>query len=428
MLSLSILNVITFALIANAAPAPVPNANFGSGLIPNVISNAIEQLNLDIEISDNKKDKILNDSFEESGYPSIFKKNPALFKLHSDIVNIESISDNELAVSNYLQSYLRSLGLGLELTIDETGKNIYASGSESGNSKVLLTSHIDTVPPYINYSINELDDGDVEIHGRGSCDAKGSVAAQIIAAKELLEDNIITADDLSLLFVFGEEVGGKGMRSANKYFNENNINWEAVIFGEPTENSLAIGHKGIYMSNIEVIGLASHSGYPELGIDADKILIEIMHELENYPWPTSKLLNLTTINIGLMHGGTAGNVVSPYATCSILMRTAVDADEIHPIVKRIVDKYRPSAKEIIFNVEVEDDPVSLDYDVEGFDTIIASYATDIPKLDHKGFKRYLYGPGSILVAHGDNEFVTAKSLLKAVDDYKKLVLNALGRL
>lgn len=408
----STLQIVALALFTKAAPAPV-SSNFGSGLIPELVSNSLKQLTLDIN---------------DYGYPDIFKKNPELFRLHSDLVQIESISDNEHAVSNYLQSYLRSLGLGLELAIDSTGKNIYAYGSSSGSTNVLLTSHIDTVPPYINYKINELESGDVKIFGRGSCDAKGSVAAQIIAAKELLQDGLITTDELSLLFVFGEEVGGKGMRIANTYFNEEDINWDTVIFGEPTENSLAIGHKGIYMADIEVFGLASHSGYPDVGIDADKILIEIMHELETYPWPSSELLNKTTINIGLMHGGTAGNVISPYATCSVIMRTAVEYSKIHPHFEKIIDKYRPIAKDIKFEVEVTDDPVSLDYDVEGFNTIIASYATDIPKLDHRGFKRYLYGPGSILVAHGDNEYVTAESLLKAVEDYKVLVLNALGKL
>ena len=406
---LNSLQIIALALTINA------------GIIPNIWEEAIEsieQLSLNIE----KVSK-------HSNISDAFKKNPELFKLHADLINIESISGNEYSVSGYLQRYLNNLGLGYNFEIDDTNRNIYAFGGEhKQNSSVLLTSHIDTVPPYVNYYVEEdSDDGSVKIHGRGSCDAKGSVAAQVIAAKELIEEGLVTIDELSLLFVFGEEVGGLGMRKSNDYFNKENITWDSVIFGEPTENKLAAGHKGIYMADIEVFGLASHSGYPDVGIDADKILIEIMHELENYPWPSSELLNKTTINIGLMNGGTAGNVVSPYAKCSVLMRTAVDSDEIVPVVAEIVSKYESYAKKLKFEVSVTDDPTSLDYQVEGFEKYIASYATDIPKLDHKGFKRYLYGPGSILVAHGDNEYVTADSLLEAVDGYKKLVLYSLGK-
>ena len=406
---LNSLQIIALALTINA------------GIIPNIWEEAIEsieQLSLNIE----KVSK-------HSNISDAFKKNPELFKLHADLINIESISGNEYGVSGYLQRYLNNLGLGYNFEIDDTNRNIYAFGGEhKQNSSVLLTSHIDTVPPYVNYYVEEdSDDGSVKIHGRGSCDAKGSVAAQVIAAKELIEEGLVTIDELSLLFVFGEEVGGLGMRKSNDYFNKENVTWDSVIFGEPTENKLAAGHKGIYMADIEVFGLASHSGYPDVGVDADKILIEIMHELENYPWPSSELLNKTTINIGLMNGGTAGNVVSPYAKCSVLMRTAVDSDEIVPVVAEIVSKYESYAKELKFEVSVTDDPTSLDYQVKGFEKYIASYATDIPKLDHKGFKRYLYGPGSILVAHGDNEYVTADSLLEAVDGYKKLVLYSLGK-
>lgn len=406
---LNSLQIIALALTVNA------------GIIPNILEEAIEsieQLSLNIE-------KVSR----HSNISDAFRKNPELFKLHADLINIESISGNEYGVSGYLQRYLNNLGLGYDFEIDDTNRNIYAFGGEhKQNSSVLLTSHIDTVPPYVNYYVEEdSDDGSVRIYGRGSCDAKGSVAAQVIAAKELIEEGLVTIDELSLLFVFGEEVGGLGMRKSNDYFNKENTTWDSVIFGEPTENKLAAGHKGIYMADIEVFGLASHSGYPDVGIDADKILIEIMHELENYPWPSSELLNKTTINIGLMNGGTAGNVVSPYAKCSVLMRTAVDSDEIVPVVAEIVSKYESYAKELKFEVSVTDDPTSLDYQVEGFEKYIASYATDIPKLDHKGFKRYLYGPGSILVAHGDNEYVTADSLLEAVDGYKKLVLYSLGK-
>lgn len=404
---------LTLTLAAQGAPAPVAEVSLEDIFtIPDLISGVADSISSVIDGG--------------SKVPSIFKENPELFKLHADLVKIESISGNEYGVSRYLRKYLSDLNLGFELNVDESRRNIYAfSGTE--NSSVLLTSHIDTVPPYIHYSIAQDENGGTRIYGRGSCDAKGSVAAQIIAAKELVEDGLVKPEELGMLYVFQEEVGGAGMLLANDYFNNNSITWDAVIFGEPTENKLATGHKGIYLADIEVKGKASHSGYPEVGIDANKILIEIMHEIESYPWPTSEILNTTTVNIGLFQGGTAGNVVSPHASCKVLMRTPVDSDLIAPVVAQIVEKHLPEALEIQFNVEVTDDPTFLDYQVPGFDTYIASYATDIPKLDHKNFTRYLYGPGTILVAHGDDEYVTAESLLQAVDDYKKLVLFSLGR-
>lgn len=423
MLASSIFTVTTLAFSVHAAPAPIANAdaNANVGLLDfGTLSETVEIV-----------ESLLDSELESTKFPKIFKKNPELFKLHADLVKIESISHDEFAVSRYLQSYLEKLDLGLQLSVDPSNRNIYAyGGANNGNSTVLLTSHIDAVPPFVDYYIEEDFDDEkesVKIHGRGSCDAKGSVAAQIIAAKELLEDGLVTLEDLSLLFVFEEEVGGTGMRSANAYFNHENITWDAVIFGEPTENKLATGHKGLYMAELEVYGFASHSGYPDIGNDANKILIEIMHELETYTWPSSELLNKTTLNIGLINAGVADNVISPYAQCKLLLRTAVEYKEIDIAVKEIIAKYESLANDLKLSVLVTDDPVTLDFEVNGFETYIAAYATDIPKLDHKNFKRYLYGPGSILVAHGPNEYVAAESLLQAVEDYKKLVLFSLGK-
>lgn len=364
--------------------------------------------------------------FDVSNEPkgsSVFDKNPALFNLHRDLVSIESISNNEWGVSNYLQRYIKDLGLNLTIYNGETEdmRNIYVHSSSQGSSKVLLTSHIDTVPPYIGYELIKTDDGDVEIHGRGTCDAKGSVAAQVIAYKEMLEAGEISEDDVSLLFVIGEEVGGSGMIKMDGELIDAGVNWDTVIFGEPTESKLAVGHKGIFLADIHVKGFAAHSGYPEIGIDADKILIDIMYDLEHYDWPSSVELNKTTLNIGLMHGGVAANVISPSAKCSIVMRTAVEIDQIEPVVSNIIAKHAGEALSIEYEIEGAADPVHLDFDIEGFETYIASYATDIPNLTQRGFKRYLYGPGSILVAHGENEYVLATDLLKAVDDYKKLI-------
>ncbi|GMM32317.1 hypothetical protein DAMA08_050620 [Martiniozyma asiatica (nom. inval.)] len=417
-----LLKLILSALAASALPTGDASQNINFNLNLNVNYDPAQRDDKLLVHEENKL-KFGSGKKQHLSHPQIFNENPALFKLHHDIVTAESISKNEYSVSSYLQDYIVNQ-LGLQLYIDENDKrNIYAFGSESGNASVLLTSHIDTVPPFIGYEIkaSEDDKEDVQIHGRGSCDAKGSVAAQIIAVKELIESGEVDPSDLALLFVHSEEIGGGGMLSANKFLQSENINWDTVIFGEPTENKLAVGHKGIYLAQIEVNGLASHSGYPEVGIDADKALVAIMNELYTYEWPSSEYLNKTTVNIGLIEGGPAANVVSPHAQCRIVLRTAVDIDQIHPIVESIIAKHAKDVLSINFELLSVADPVFLDNNVEGFEKYIASYATDIPGLDQRGFKRYLYGPGSILVAHGANEYVTAKSLLNAVEDYKELV-------
>ncbi|ODV84818.1 hypothetical protein CANARDRAFT_28958 [[Candida] arabinofermentans NRRL YB-2248] len=348
----------------------------------------------------------------------LINENNDLFKLHKDLIEFNSISKTEIDVTEYLINYLKSFGLTIDVIPTKSGRNnIYAYLGDLKSTKVLLTSHIDTVPPYIPYSIN-----DDKIYGRGSCDAKGSVASQITTFLEMLQNDELKQGDLSLLFVVGEEIGGDGMISSNEYFIKNEINWETVIFGEPTENKLAVGHKGIYMLNLQIEGLASHSGYPELGINANEILIRIMNDLINENWTTDELLGNTTINIGKIEAGVANNVISPIAKCSILMRISTPVDEIVNKVDDILKKYQHIS---LIEIEAMNDPVYLDFEIDGFETYIAAYYTDIPNLKQRGFKRYLYGPGSITVAHGDNEYVTIDSMIQSVQDYKKLVRESL---
>ncbi|KAG7703535.1 hypothetical protein KL933_004330 [Ogataea haglerorum] len=332
-----------------------------------------------------------------------------LYPLHKRLVRIKSLSFQEQDASEYVAEYLERLGLTVERISSQGRNNIYAYLGKTRDTKVLLTSHIDTVPPYIGY----YDNGD-KIYGRGSCDAKGSVAAQITAFTELYEQNEVHEGDVALLFVVGEETGGDGMLTVDK---EIDANWKMVVFGEPTENKLAVGHKGVYYFKIQVHGLSSHSGYPELGKDANEELIRIMYDISTTEWPSDEILGATTVNIGLINAGTAANVVSPIAECEVLMRVSVQSDAIQKKVADILGKYR----DVELNVIQKADPTYLDHDVPGFDTMLAAYFTDVPNLTQRGFKRYLYGPGSILVAHGDNEYVTHESLEAAVEGYKKLV-------
>ncbi|MCJ1376737.1 hypothetical protein MMC20_007982 [Loxospora ochrophaea] len=372
-----------------------------------------------------------------------------LFTLHRELVEIQSISGDEFNIGSYLATYLANRSFHAELQhveplrASEQGHvlpcdkpkrfNLLAYPGQKRNTRILVSSHMDTVPPYWPYEVRNHND----IWGRGSVDAKGSVATQIIAVEELLAAGDIGRDDVSLLFVVDEEVGGiHGMKRANDL----GLQWEAVIFGEPTELKLASGHKGMASFTVKAHGKAAHSGYPWLGESANSMLIPALAALDDLEFPSSEKYGNTTLNIGTMSGGVAGNVLAEEAAASVTMRIATGTRE--DALKIVTD----AIKNVDERLEVETSsagygPIDIDSDVEGktwpwrkpfmpsysqigFDTITVNYGTDIPNL-HGDHKRYLYGPGSILVAHSDHEHVKASDLEQAVEGYKRLILNAL---
>lgn len=338
--------------------------------------------------------------------------------LHKQLVEIPSISNNETAVAEFLVKELERRNYNVlvqNVTQDGTSQNIIAFKGHNYHTKVLLTSHFDTVPPYWPYRR----EGDY-IYGRGSVDAKSCVAAQICAFDELVKNGEINEEtDLALLFVVGEEVEGTGMKYANEHLEYKD--WDAVIFGEPTESKLGVGHKGYAVAELKAHGVAAHSGYPELGVSATEILIGALHEILSTKLPESDLLGPSTVNIGKISGGVAANVIPSEAHATVTFRIASDPGSIKSLLDKIVQSN--DRLEITNEVYIVD-PQYLDYEVDGFDTIVLAYSTDIPNLSGE-FSRYLYGPGSIHVAHSDNEYVRAHELIESVDGYKRLVLHSL---
>lgn len=341
-------------------------------------------------------------------------KRKELFAFHKNLIDIESISGNEKAVGVYLKGYLEALGYTVEWQVvpEKEGReraNLYAYKGSNRNTKVLLTSHIDTVPPFFGYRV----EGN-KIYGRGSVDDKNCVAAMVTALEELYAEKEVEDGDVALLFVVEEEVGGPGMQYASEHLGVDS--WTSVIFGEPTEMKLGVGHKGIILFNYVVKGKAAHSGYPELGINANEILVKALAKLLNTKLPDSKLLGESTINIGELSGGVAVNVIPENASAFIAIRVAENTEAIVKIIKDIAEETEHLEVTGLHTV----DPQLLDYKVEGFDSIVLKYATDVPYL--KGdFKRFLYGSGTIQVAHSDHEYVPVEELYDSVDGYKKLV-------
>lgn len=349
-----------------------------------------------------------------------------LLYLHRKLVESESITGAEYDVGKWLASYLRDNNFTVETQkVSANRYNILAYGKKRATT-ILVSSHIDTVPPYWPYYYNKISD---VIGGRGSVDAKASVAAQIIAVQGLREQ---LDDELSLLFVVGEETGGDGMRAFSSWDNRPSPNYDFVIFGEPTEGKLVCGHKGMLGFTIHVTGKAAHSGYPWLGVSANDVLVEALGKLlvlrdHGLPWSTK--YGNTTMNFGKVEGGVAANVVAETASAGIAVRLAAGTPKIvQGLIVNALSDVKARAKELGGDLEIEwasegYPPVNIDCDVEGFETMTVNYGTDVPLLagDHK---RYLYGPGSIFVAHSDHEALKRKELEQAVLDYRRLIIAA----
>ncbi|KAG5660108.1 hypothetical protein KAF25_003630 [Fusarium avenaceum] len=355
-----------------------------------------------------------------------------LLELHKALVERPSTSGSEKPVTDFLKTYLEGAGLTVEIQpVADQRDNVFAYYNDTRDTRVLVTSHVDTVPPYWPYERR----GD-EIWGRGTVDAKGSVAAQIIAVHELFQKGKISEGDVALLFVVGEEVGGLGMKKANDL----GLSWESVIFGEPTELKLARGHKGGVGFTIKARGKAGHSGYPETGSNAIDSLVRGLFALQKMSLPWSDEFGNSTLNIGKIEGGVAGNVIPGDASATGGVRVAGGTpDEIRDLICRTVEESDPNLIAEFSSYGVG--PVSTDYDIEGecgvlsyelqltmtgFETAVLSYGTDIPSLKGR-HKKYLYGPGSILDAHSAHEHLKVSELEQAVDGYQILISHALDK-
>ncbi|KAI9647171.1 hypothetical protein NHQ30_003554 [Ciborinia camelliae] len=360
-----------------------------------------------------------------------------LVNLHKDLISIESITGNEYDIGQYLHFYLSSRNFTVEtqhvpsvpLTAtlnDKPRSNIFAYKGTTRNTRLLITSHMDTVAPYIPYTRSSNGEGN-EICGRGSTDAKGCIASQIMAVEELIAEESIDKGDIGLLFVVGEERNGAGMKKASDLFHEDGLTWEAVIFGEPSEHKLVLGHKGALAYEIIAHGKAAHSSYPELGINANSILIKVLTAIDEMKLPGSTKLGETTTNIGVIQGGIAMNVIPAKASASVLTRLAAGKpEEAIKRIEAVIASLGLDEGRVEVNFGHQFGPVNCDVDIDGFETDVKRGGTDVPNLkgDHK---RYLYGPGSVLSAHSDHECVTIDGLAKGVSDYKRIIRSLIAR-
>jgi acetylornithine deacetylase len=332
--------------------------------------------------------------------------------LTRQLIDIESISGNETAVGNYLYGELCRMGYRtMKMPVDGARFNVYALPPDPEESErrkpeppppVVFSTHMDTVPPFIASS---EDAG--RIYGRGSCDAKGIIAAQIAASERLRRENI----PVGLLFVVGEERDSLGAKVANEYLAKQDqaSGKRYLINGEPTENRIALASKGTLRVEVTARGRMAHSAYPELGESAIDKLLSALARLRAMPLPSDPEIGPCTLNIGLIEGGRAPNVIPDYAHADLLYRLVEPSEKL----RRQIVSTAGEDVEITFPLEL---PFLRLRSVDGVPTMIAAFTTDIPKLSNWG-EPLLIGPGSIHVAHTDGEYIEKQQLAEAIGLY-----------
>jgi acetylornithine deacetylase len=327
-----------------------------------------------------------------------------LFSLTRSLVDIESVTNGEKPVADFLCRQLAALvadygGHFERISAAPQRDNIFVS---FGDPVATLSTHMDTVPPF--FASRE----DAEfIWGRGSCDAKGILAAMLGAAERLLTTGV---RNFALLFVVGEERDSSGARAAAASPRGSRF----LINGEPTENHLALGSKGALRYEIVARGRLAHSAYPELGDSAIHTLLDVLQDVREIPLPEDALLGPTTLNIGTITGGRAPNVVADEAAAEIMFRIVGDPAVVRAAVSA-ASAGRAKATEVLFSPAVRLTPF------DGLSTSVVAFTTDIPFFGGTWGQPFLIGPGSINVAHTNEERIAKKQLLEAVEIYSRMV-------
>jgi acetylornithine deacetylase len=321
------------------------------------------------------------------------------------LVALETPTGSEAAATDFLDDTLRHAGYQVVRQPVSAGRhNLYAFREAP---TLVFSTHLDTVPPYIPLS----EDGE-SIHGRGSCDAKGLAAAMIAAAERLAERG---ERRIGLLFLVGEENGSDGARIAGELGPKGRY----LINGEPTENRLSIGQKGSLRVDLTAQGRAAHSAYPEDGVSAIAALLDTIERIRRMPLPSDPLLGRSTLNLGLIGGGVAPNVVPPAAGAQLLIRTVEPTDPL----KRAIRSLLADGVTAAFLVEMPFHKAGTA--PAGWETTVVSYASDLPFLSAWG-EGYQLGPGTIRVAHSSQEHIRKADLLQGVELYTRLATDLLA--
>jgi acetylornithine deacetylase len=330
------------------------------------------------------------------------------FALTRALVDIESVTNNEKEVGDFLFAYLsarvsRYEGMLERIHVGPQRDNIFACW---GEPVVTLSTHMDTVPPFFP----SREDAEF-LWGRGSCDAKGIIAAMIAAAERLLA---LGTRNFGLLFVVGEERNSAGAKAAAATPRGSRF----LVNGEPTDNRIALGSKGALRFELIARGKLAHSAYPELGHSAIHTLLDVLQDIRQVPLPQDPMLGPSTVNIGVITGGRAPNVVADEARAEVMFRTVGDPSTLRESVAAAAAG-RVQAQEVLHTPAVRLTAF------DGLPTTAVAFTTDIPALSGVWGKPFLIGPGSIHVAHTAEERIAKKELMEAVEIYTRMVTQLL---
>lgn len=323
------------------------------------------------------------------------------------LIDVPSTTENELAVAELLERELGVLGFVTKRhEVTATRFNLLALAG--GRPRVVLNSHIDTVPPWFGSREDEE-----HIYGRGACDTKGIIAAMIAAGERLRGRGV---DEFAFLFVVGEETDSIGAKTANAAFAD--LGSEYVLVGEPTQSTFARASKGALTCVVRFEGVAAHSAYPELGDSAIHHMVDAIFEINATDWGSDDLLGKTTVNIGVVRGGQKPNIIAAEAECELIFRLVTTPEDVQARLEAIVARHGGRI------TVARGNPPQHMIVPEGERSAVVSFNTDVPWLPNLG-KPLLFGPGSILDAHGKDERIAKRDLLAAVETYEAMVVSLL---
>jgi acetylornithine deacetylase len=328
--------------------------------------------------------------------------------LARQLIDLPSLSGEEFAVGAFLHDFLAKLGFECRRH-EVTPERFNLLATAGGRPRVVLCSHLDTVPPWFG----SREEGDL-IFGRGACDTKGIIAALVAAGERLIVEGV---RDFAFLFVVGEETDSIGAKLANSEFRE--LRSEYVVVGEPTESKFARASKGALTAVVRFEGKAAHSAYPERGDSAIMKMVRAVGEIAEADWGSDPVLGRSTANVGVVRGGEKPNIIAAVAEAEMIFRTVGPLegvrDKLQGIISRhggriVVDRGNPPMHMLV---------------PEGAPSQVVAFNTDLPHLGNLG-KPLLFGPGSILDAHGAQEKISKRELVEAVATYRKLVVDLLA--
>ena len=320
------------------------------------------------------------------------------------LIDVPSPTEFENAIGELLDQELTRLGFTTRRhDVTATRFNLYASTGAA--PRVILNSHIDTVPPWFISS-----EDDEHIYGRGACDTKGVIAAMVAAGERLLARGI---REFAYLFVVGEETDSIGAKQANFAFAD--LGSEYVVVGEPTESTFARASKGALTCVVRFEGVAAHSAYPHLGDSAINRMVAAIAEINRADWGTHEVLGKATVNVGVVRGGEKPNIIPALAECEMIFRLVTTPEEVQQQLADILAQHGGTI------VASRGNPPQFMIVPEGQKSTVVAFNTDVPWLKNLG-RPLLFGPGSILDAHGVRERISKRELLTAVGTYEEMVV------